>query len=348
MEDQLLDLQDVARQLNISYNHLVNNLIKSDKIPVINVGSGNQRTLRVSKEDLKKYLDEQSSKQTTIQNAAENVQNLRDSLLLSYIAKENAQLTPDDALMVSDVLNDLKKKKGIEGKIPKLDLFINSFGGALEAAYKIVQICRDYANEIHAIVPVYAKSAATAIVLGCDSLTISKVGELGPIDPIIIDQNTGKRFPVKSIEALFRFRSDEEKLKKFGIDPKKVDEMIGKMDPFTLGAYLNTRLVSEEYIPELLKKGLNKNDTDENVQKITDYFINELHSHAHPITFTSLCEKGVKNCELLEGQLEEGVKQLLRVYMAYMNTNSFNKIIGNAYWQFNNRAIQITMQKKEN
>jgi len=63
-------------------------------------------------------------------------------------------------------------------------LMINSPGGDANAAEKLLIMCRErFTEEFNIIVPDYAKSAATMIVLGSDKILMGYLAELGPIDP---------------------------------------------------------------------------------------------------------------------------------------------------------------------
>lgn len=76
---------------------------------------------------------------------------------------------------------DLLEKVG-----PDLDLLIHSAGGDIDAAEKIVYMCRSRATSLRVIVPEYAKSAATLIALAGDTILMGYASELGPIDPQIV------------------------------------------------------------------------------------------------------------------------------------------------------------------
>ena len=90
-------------------------------------------------------------------------------------------IADEDADMLEDVL------RAALGQEDELVLMINSPGGDLLAAERIVNICRSHsANGQYAvIVPKMAKSAATMISLGAREIMMSQTSELGPIDPQI-------------------------------------------------------------------------------------------------------------------------------------------------------------------
>jgi len=73
----------------------------------------------------------------------------------------------------------------LERSSPDIDLLIHSAGGDIDAAEKIVYMCRHRAKTLRVIVPEYAKSAATLIALAADKILMGYASELGPIDPQI-------------------------------------------------------------------------------------------------------------------------------------------------------------------
>lgn len=77
----------------------------------------------------------------------------------------------------------------------ELDLIIHSPGGSPLAAEQMLEYLRTRFDNIRAIVPLQAKSAATMIALGCDEIVMAEHSELGPIDPqILIPVPEGVRY----------------------------------------------------------------------------------------------------------------------------------------------------------
>lgn len=65
----------------------------------------------------------------------------------------------------------------------KLYLIIESAGGNIDSAAKLVHLCKEYCKELNSVIPHAAKSAATLTAVSSDNLYLGKGGELGPIDP---------------------------------------------------------------------------------------------------------------------------------------------------------------------
>lgn len=64
----------------------------------------------------------------------------------------------------------------------EIDLWLDSPGGSAHIAYKLVLLFRSHAGKFTVVVPDYAKSAATLMVLGADEVFMAPAAELGPLD----------------------------------------------------------------------------------------------------------------------------------------------------------------------
>lgn len=63
-----------------------------------------------------------------------------------------------------------------------IDVWLDSPGGDAHTAYKLMLVLRERAASVRGIVPDYAKSAATLLMLGMDAIFMSASSELGPLD----------------------------------------------------------------------------------------------------------------------------------------------------------------------
>ena len=100
--------------------------------------------------------------------------------LMSYVAGagDGAEIHRDDVLGFVDLLRPIEPGRSI-------DLILHSGGGDIHPAEKLITMVRDKVKNgtLRVIVPHYAKSAATLMTLGADSIVMSDSSELGPIDP---------------------------------------------------------------------------------------------------------------------------------------------------------------------
>ena len=88
-----------------------------------------------------------------------------------------------------------------ESQFDKLSVLLDSPGGDIEDAYRMVLALRDCAEEIEVLVPRRAKSAATFFCLAADTIYMGKHGELGPLDP----QRLNLRGSARRVSALESF-----------------------------------------------------------------------------------------------------------------------------------------------
>jgi len=65
------------------------------------------------------------------------------------------------------------------GKQPRLCLYLYSPGGQMETPWKIVNMLRQFCDDLHVIVPYKAYSAATMLAIGTDKILMTRKAELG-------------------------------------------------------------------------------------------------------------------------------------------------------------------------
>ncbi len=112
------------------------------------------------------------------QKTISSIEKLTGRRLIVYEANlwsNRSSLGEDDIQPFADLLVRLQPKENV-------DLLLQSPGGDIDAAEKIVYMCRETAGGFRVIVPEYAKSAATLIALASDEVVMGLASEIGPID----------------------------------------------------------------------------------------------------------------------------------------------------------------------
>ena len=96
--------------------------------------------------------------------------------VICYVAGAHTAIDRDDALGFVDLLCRIRPERDV-------DLVLHSGGGNPDAAEKLIQMVRRRVGEaaLRVVVPDYAKSAATLMALGADTIAMSDISELGPI-----------------------------------------------------------------------------------------------------------------------------------------------------------------------
>ena len=174
-------------------------------------------------------------------------------------------------------LNHVLRKMG---HVEKLDVVLESGGGNIDSAYKVLKLLKMYAEKVTVIVPLYAKSAASLIAIGADELVMCKSGELGPVDPQVRDPQSGHFIPAHSIKESIEFI---EGTKDMAVKLSFAD----KIPVLLIGAYRESGISSKQYLDHILDNGPNKD-------KVTKAFTEQFLSHGFPMDRDFLAKTGIK------------------------------------------------------
>lgn len=132
-------------------------------------------------------------------NLIEQVEQITQRKLIVYFANilhPQSAIGKDDIEPFQEMIYDCVKSER-----ESIDLLLQSGGGDIDFAEKIVTLIRRQIRSIRVIVAERAKSAATLIALASDEIVMSDTSELGPIDPqIVIPTLTGPMmYPAQSL-----------------------------------------------------------------------------------------------------------------------------------------------------
>lgn len=168
-----------------------------------------------------------------------------------------------------------------------IDLLLNSRGGDIDTAEKIITLIRKRAEgaPVRVIVPDFAKSAATLIALGANSVVMSHTSELGPIDPQV--ELTGINGVTTTHSAQNYIDSYEKHAKKLREEPDDpvARRMLDMLDPVVLEKLKRTIKRSTAIASALLQTAMIKDveEANEAAQQLAD--TNQWHSHGQMIGY---------------------------------------------------------------
>jgi ATP-dependent protease ClpP protease subunit len=214
------------------------------------------------------------------QAVIKTIQDMTGRQVICYISGDNCQIDRNDVVPFVDLLHNIEPNK-------PLDIVLHTGGGDIDAAEKLITMVRNKCGdaELRAIVPDFAKSAGTLIVLGVDRVVMSDASELGPIDPqIVLADGNGNRIrhSVKSYLDAF-----DEHTAKLEDDPGNVAAqiMLNKMDPATVNLFRAVYDRSRQFAEEQLKRGMFRNGG--NWSRATSELLNNQQwlSHGQPISW---------------------------------------------------------------
>jgi hypothetical protein len=175
--------------------------------------------------------------------------------LLCYISPSPLQIHRTDIVGMVDLLHNVTPGTPI-------DLLLHSPGGDIDAAEKLITLIRKRAGTapVRVIVPDYAKSAATLLALGADTIVMSDSSELGAIDPQVdVTDSNGQTSTLSAQSYLDAFDLHAARLKEDPQDPV-ARLMLDKMQPATVRKLERITKRSRAIAEDLLKQAMIKDE----------------------------------------------------------------------------------------
>ncbi len=146
--------------------------------------------------------------------------------------------------LIRDHIEDIKCKKD------KLLVILETNGGSIETAERIADTFRyHYPKEVNFLVPNFAMSAGTVLVMSGDNIYMDYYSILGPIDPQV--RNKDGIF-VPALGYLHKYDQLVKKSGKGSLTPAELAFLIQKFDPAQIHRFEQAR----DHSVDLLKKWL--------------------------------------------------------------------------------------------
>ncbi|MCG9967751.1 hypothetical protein L9W92_06750 [Pelotomaculum terephthalicicum JT] len=243
-----------------------------------------------------------------------NIAELRDAAVICYITGDreniNTRIAPDVTEVFYRHLEMLNKNDQRTGS--QIDLFLYTRGGDVLTPWRLVHLIREYTNRFNIIVPFRCYSAGTLLCLGADEIVMGKMGELGPIDPSVVNafnpqdpNNPTARIPV-NIEDVYSYLalagekagvcSNDQQVKAFTL-------LAERIHPLALGNvhrnYLLIRSLAKKLLAmhqQPLREGMSEH--------IIDNLTEKLYAHNHMISRREASEEITLNITMPDGNLE--------------------------------------------
>ena len=183
------------------------------------------------------------------QAVIKQIQDRTGRTLICFVSGNKCVIDDDDIMPFVDLLHNVQPNHDV-------DLLLHTKGGGVDAAEKLMGMLRSLVGtaKLRIIVPDFAKSAGTLMVLGADSVVMSDMSELGPIDP------QAPLFGIwQSVQNYLDAYKEHEKTLK--ADPNNIAAqiMLQKLDPATLKLCEVAMDRARQAAEKLLKRGMFRN-----------------------------------------------------------------------------------------
>ena len=196
--------------------------------------------------------------------------------LLCYVSGDGCRIDRDDTLPFNDLIYHLRSGEDI-------DLMLHTLGGSVDEAEKLIRLVRSKIRdgELRVIVPEFAKSAGTLMVLGADCVVMSDTSELGPIDPqmVFFDGNGNSRW--QSVQNYLD--AYEEYTKRVAENPDNVAAqiMLGKLDSTIAKLCEEVQQRARQSAEYLLSRGMFRSREGSNLTMTVDKFLDKTKWPSH-------------------------------------------------------------------
>lgn len=245
------------------------------------------------------------------------IQEIRESKVITYITGDREGINPVATMIqptdIREIYDHLTKLESTE----KIDLLIYSRGGNSVAAWGLVNLIREFTNNFNILIPYRAHSCATSISIGANEIVMTRMAELGPVDPTLSISDEGKQVNV-STEDLSSYI--EFLKKKFEIKAEKntigaFKELTQNIKPLTIGRAYRSYLKAREDTSKILSIHMKDKKKIEN---ITTQLVEKFLAHDHIINRREAKETIGLNVTFAKGELENLMWELFTEYEKHM------------------------------
>lgn len=118
--------------------------------------------------------------QQALKDIYQKISKLQNSKIIAYVTGDRKNM---ETQIGSDVVDIFGKHLECIGKTHKITLILYTLGGDTMATWNIVNLIREYCDELEIIVPRKARSSGTIMCLGANKIILTHQSTLGPIDP---------------------------------------------------------------------------------------------------------------------------------------------------------------------
>jgi Serine dehydrogenase proteinase len=222
----------------------------------------------------------------------EEIQKKRNSFILTYFGLTDRANAPQ-FLVADDAVRPLHQILERAGHKESIDFFIYTRGGSMMTAYNIVKLLREYATKLNVIVPYRAHSAGTQIALGGDSVVMTRLAQLSPVDPSTAnmfnpllnpagnpaDGRNRKPISVEDVQAYQHLAKDQMGLVSEEDRLQVFKELTRYYEPLALGnvnrVYMETRLIAREVLSLHMDVEKDEDRIDRIIKALTETYTHD-------------------------------------------------------------------------
>ena len=211
------------------------------------------------------------------------------------------------------------------GKQKKLDLFLFTKGGDVEAPWRIVTLMREFCNEFAVLIPYQARGAGTLLALGANQIIMTSMGVLSPIDTsrthVLLPRKEGatesEPISLQDMRRAMSFvRETAEPSGKMTYSPESMAQLLfDKIHPLAIGAIEQRFALAKRIGTRCLGTHMTKHDDKYLIALIVNVLCEDYESPTYPICRKEARDIGLKVVSA-PPNVDRAMMDLLKFYMA--------------------------------
>jgi hypothetical protein len=226
------------------------------------------------------------------QNIVRGIEEILGGPLITYWNSHRGSVCDNDVIAFYELLEAI-------GKQETLYFYIKSGGGDGEASLRIINLLRQYCDELVAVIPLECASAATMLAIGANRMIMGPMAHLTAVDTSLthnlspIDQRDNRKVGVSLDELQRVIRLWNEEKKDESSNP--YSDLYQYIHPLVIGAVDRADSLSVMICEELLSYHM---DDEENIKEISNILNSKYPSHSYPILKREAEKIGLKVVEM--------------------------------------------------
>ncbi len=238
----------------------------------------------------------------------------RNSKVITYVTGDRPGMETKIHSEVYDLFVNHLDEIGVT---PKISLILYTKGGETLTAWSLVNLLRQFCDELEIIVPSKCLSSGTIMALGADKILMTKQATLGPIDPSLTTplnpivningQENISPVSVEDIKAYLSLAKDELGIKNPEDALNILLKLSDKVHPLVLGSVYR----AQTQIQMLARRLLNFQISDAaTVDKIVNFLCSDSGSHDYTISRREATNELGLNIEKPSAALYDLIKRI--------------------------------------
>ena len=140
-----------------------------------------------------------------INNNQNNISKIRGRPVIAYITNIHSDAASEIEINDSDIEEFASLVADIDSKEKEIDIILQSNGGYLKSAHKIIELLRSRFEKVNFLIPLKAYSAASMMCMSADEIVMTPESSLSPFDVQILSLDDNKTYlPAKLMKKYLK------------------------------------------------------------------------------------------------------------------------------------------------